>query len=88
MVVSSAKEIGRELIQVTRVLVDIKTGVNQNEKSDLYFGFALGLLYVLGKAEGFRDTDNMLGYLNSVIAEIFADELPLEHRQIDGVLTH
>jgi hypothetical protein len=86
IVLTEQKDIGRQLITVASKLVDIKTGNRKGEKSDLYFGFAMGLMYALGKAEGFRDTDNMLGYINSVISEIFNDELPLEMKEPSSIL--
>jgi hypothetical protein len=86
IILAEQKDIGRQLISVAKELVNIKTGENKTEKSDLYFGFAMGLLFALGKAEGFGRTDNMLGYITDVLAEIFADELPLESQASNTIL--
>lgn len=72
--VLSREEIGMQLISATSKILDKKTNNIKDREANLYYGCVYGLLIALGKAEGFMQTDNQLGYINQVILEIFPKE--------------
>lgn len=65
------KEIGLEIIDITRKLVDIKMKKEDDNYARLYNGYLIGMMTALGKSDEFLATDNWLRFTNSVIKEIF-----------------
>ncbi|MFF2532271.1 hypothetical protein ACFVS2_25515 [Brevibacillus sp. NPDC058079] len=77
------KEIGIELIRATSKIVE-KVEVDQSDKElTLYYGVVLGLLIALGRADSFYETDSHLGYINSILVDIFGEDLA-ELKSIEG----
>lgn len=70
----SKKELGSELIQWTRKMIDHKENHVKGAEADLVYGCVFGILVALGKVTGFIQAENQLGYINGVLDEIFNDK--------------
>jgi hypothetical protein len=66
----SEKEIGKELIYYTTILINKKLTKQNDQEKDWALGVVTGLMISLGKYNDFIDSKNWLRFINEVIAEI------------------